>query len=67
MSILPIEWAEIGRIIYEERLKEAEQYRRALAMTPADSRPWSLSLSKLFKPKADKPGQPIYPALSEGK
>jgi hypothetical protein len=69
MSILPTEWAEIGKIIYEERLQEAEQYRRALAMSPApaSSRSWSLSLSKLFKSKADKQGQPVYPALSESK
>lgn len=67
MSIIPTELAELSKIIYEERLQEAEQYRRATALTPASSRSWSLSLSKLFKSKADKQGQPIYPALSEGK
>ena len=57
MSIIPTELAEISKIIYEERLQEAEQYRRAAALTSASSRSWSLNLSKLFKSKADKPGR----------
>ena len=67
MSTSPTQWAEIGKIIYEERLQEAEQSRRLAAITPANSRSRFFNLSSLFKPKADKPGQPIYPALSEGK
>ena len=67
MSTPPTEWAELGKIIYEERLQEAEQSRRLAAITPANN--WSrfFNLGSLFKPKADKLGRPIYPSLSEGK
>ena len=67
MSTPPTQWAELGKIAYEDRLREAEQHRRLAAITPANN--WSrfFNLSSLFKPKAEKPGQPIYPALSEGK
>jgi hypothetical protein len=68
MSIIPpTEWAELGKIMYEERLQEAEQHRRLTAITSANSRSRFFNLGSLFKPKSDKPGQPIYPALSEGK
>jgi hypothetical protein len=67
MSTPPTQWAELGKIAYEERLQEAKQHRRLATITPANSRTRFFNLSSLFKPKVEKPGQPIYPALSEGK
>ena len=67
MSTPPTQWAELGKIAYEDRLREAEQHRRLAAITPANRRSWFFSLSSLFKLKTDKHGQPIYPALSESK
>ena len=63
----PIQLSEISRIIYEERLQEAELSRRLAAMNTGNSRPWFLNLSSLFKSKTEKLGQPIYSPLSEGK
>ena len=63
----PIQLVEISRIIYEERLQEAELSRRLAAMNSGNSRPWFLNLRSLFKSKTEKLGQPIYSPLSEGK
>ena len=63
----PTQLSELSRIIYEERLQEAELSRRLAAINLGKSRPWFFNLSNLFKPKAEKLGQPIYPSLSEGK
>ena len=68
MSTLhPTQLSEIGRIIYEERLQEADHSRRLAALPQANSRPWFFNLSSLFKSKTEKLGQPIYSPLSEGK
>jgi hypothetical protein len=68
MSFLHVtQLAELSKIIYEERLQEAEQSRRLAAFTPVNSWPWFFNLSNLFKPKSAKLGQPTYPALAKGK
>jgi len=66
-SLHPTQLVEISRIIYEERLQEAELSRRLAAMDSGNSRPWFFNLSSLFKSKTEKLGQPIYSPLSEGK
>ena len=63
----PTQLSELSRIIYEERLQEAELSRRLAAMDSANSRPWFSNLSSLFKSKTEKLGQPIYSPVSEGK
>ena len=66
MSTLhPTQLSEISRIIYEERLQEAEQSRRLVAISSTKSRPWFSNLRNLFKPKSEKLDQPIYPSLSK--
>ena len=66
-NLHPTQVSEIGRIIYEERLQEAELSRRLPAINSGKSRPWFFNLSSLFKPKAEKLGQLFYPSLSECK
>ena len=63
----PTQLNELGRIIYEERLQEAELSRRLAAMNPTNGRSWFSNLSSLFKSKPEKLGQPIYSPVSEGK
>jgi hypothetical protein len=63
----PTQLNELGRIIYEERLQEAELSRRLAAMNPVNGRSWFSNLSSLFKSKTEKLGQPIYSPVSEGK
>ena len=63
----PTHLNELGRIIYEELLQEAELSRRLAAITPANGRSWFSNFSSLFKSKTEKLGQPIYSPLSEGK
>ena len=42
----PTQLNELGRIIYEERLQEAELSRRLAAMNPANGRSWFSNLSR---------------------
>ena len=66
-NLHPTQLSEIARIIYEERLQEAELSRRLAAINSGKSRPWSFNLSSLFKSEREKLEQPIYSPLSEGK
>ena len=63
----PTQLSDLSRIIYEERLQEAELSRRLAAMDSGNNRSWFSNLSSLFKSKTEKLGQPIYSPVSEGK